>query len=163
MRGVRRWSLLSQPDSGIRDNENLPEKKIFFEFKVATYSSSHNKMLPSLLLTLASAALVSAHTVITYPGWRGDNLKTTEEFPYGMQWMYPCESCKLSLSPFNLSFPIWVLTKTAPYEVNLLTLVVLLQVVELGPQKTGHIGRQQVVLSPSSRVGSKATRPPSYT
>ncbi|KAF2138965.1 uncharacterized protein K452DRAFT_196837, partial [Aplosporella prunicola CBS 121167] len=57
------------------------------------------------------SALVAAHTVITYPGWRGNNLHTngTNEdetikpgslginyengsytFPYGMQWMYPC-------------------------------------------------------------------------
>jgi hypothetical protein len=34
---------------------------------------------------------VEAHTVITYPGWRGDNLITNDTFPYGMQWMYPCE------------------------------------------------------------------------
>lgn len=47
-------------------------------------------MLASTLLTLASAALVSAHNVITYPGWRGDNLITNATFPYGMQWMYPC-------------------------------------------------------------------------
>ncbi|EHY60482.1 hypothetical protein HRR83_000240 [Exophiala dermatitidis] len=57
------------------------------------------------LLSLLS--LVSAHTVITYPGWRGDNLhsngtavdthglgtygdKDQYLFPYGMQWMYPC-------------------------------------------------------------------------
>ncbi|KAM7219346.1 hypothetical protein V8F06_005245 [Rhypophila decipiens] len=51
-------------------------------------------MLPSLAIAIASAALVSAHTVITYPGWRGDNLKTTDEFPYGMQWMYPCGGLK---------------------------------------------------------------------
>ncbi len=54
-------------------------------------------------------SLVSTHTIITYPGWRGDNLHTngtTEEtdglvvaparngsgllHPYGMQWEYPC-------------------------------------------------------------------------
>jgi hypothetical protein len=54
--------------------------------------------------------LASAHTVITYPGWRGNNLHTngtdpvdcpecigidtfdngTTYFPWGMQWMYPC-------------------------------------------------------------------------
>jgi hypothetical protein len=34
---------------------------------------------------------VGAHTVLTYPGWRGDNLVTNDTFPYGMQWMYPCE------------------------------------------------------------------------
>jgi len=47
-------------------------------------------MLSSTLLTVASAALASAHTVITYPGWRGNNLITNETWPYGMQWMYPC-------------------------------------------------------------------------
>lgn len=56
---------------------------------------------------LSFLSLVSAHTVITYPGWRGNNLHsngTVEEtsglgtygdkdaylWPYGMQWMYPC-------------------------------------------------------------------------
>lgn len=47
---------------------------------------------------------VNAHTVITYPGWRGDNLHTNgtvietqglveganNTYPYGMQWIYPC-------------------------------------------------------------------------
>jgi hypothetical protein len=42
-------------------------------------------MFSSTLLTVASAALASAHTVITYPGWRGNNLQTTKEFPYGIQ------------------------------------------------------------------------------
>lgn len=46
----------------------------------------------SLLALLSAAALSSAHTVITYPGWRGDNLITNDTFPYGMQWMYPCRS-----------------------------------------------------------------------
>lgn len=65
-----------------------------------------------LLAIIAAVQLARAHTVITYPGWRGDNLhtngtlpqddpntiginynKTTDEwsFPYGMQWMYPCK------------------------------------------------------------------------
>ena len=54
-------------------------------------------------------SLVSSHTVITYPGWRGDNLHTNGTVvdtnglvvaeakngsgllhPYGMQWEYPC-------------------------------------------------------------------------
>lgn len=76
--------------------------------------------MPSLTsLLAASAALFTAvrsHTVLTYPGWRGDNLRTTGyvenntdfpipegalsvnydkdgnvTFPYGMQWVYPCE------------------------------------------------------------------------
>jgi hypothetical protein len=49
----------------------------------------------SRLYLIAATALfaveVAAHTVITYPGWRGDNLVTNDTFPYGMQWMYPCE------------------------------------------------------------------------
>lgn len=54
------------------------------------------------LTTLVS--LVSSHTVLTYPSWRGDNLKKSgdilqehglgvganQTFPYGMQWIYPC-------------------------------------------------------------------------
>lgn len=47
-------------------------------------------MLSSTLLALVSAALVSAHSIITYPGWRGNNLVTNETFPFGMQWVYPC-------------------------------------------------------------------------
>ncbi|UKZ74449.1 hypothetical protein TrVFT333_002118 [Trichoderma virens FT-333] len=44
----------------------------------------------SLLVTLALTALIEAHTIMVYPGWRGNNLITNETFPYGMQWMYPC-------------------------------------------------------------------------
>jgi len=67
-----------------------------------------------LLFTLAACwNFVTAHLVLTYPGWRGDNLLTsgltpdgqvpmgslganwnnqtnTYDYPYGMQWMYPC-------------------------------------------------------------------------
>ena len=68
----------------------------------------------ALLSLLSLLALAHAHTVITYPGWRGDNLHTngtvqdtnglgvapasngSEQYPYGMQWMYPC---KLPPSP----------------------------------------------------------------
>lgn len=59
------------------------------------------------LIALLCAGLANAHTVITYPGYRGNNLHTngTVEqsnglgqaevngsviFPYGMEWMYPC-------------------------------------------------------------------------
>jgi hypothetical protein len=69
--------------------------------------------IPLSAITLFSlvVSLVSAHTVITYPGWRGDNLHSNgsvEEteglvvaearngsgllHPYGMQWEYPCMS-----------------------------------------------------------------------
>ena len=66
----------------------------------------------AVLLVVGSWSFAAAHTVITYPGWRGNNLHTTGpppqhdasalgieyntnndtyEFPYGMQWMYPCK------------------------------------------------------------------------
>ena len=58
--------------------------------------------LRTLAIFLATVYLSAAHTVITYPGWRGDNLVTngtvgvddysSHAFPYGMQWMYPCTS-----------------------------------------------------------------------
>ena len=53
-------------------------------------------MLSSIILTVAVSTLAAAHTIITYPGWRGDNLITNDSFPYGMQWMYPCEFLTLS-------------------------------------------------------------------
>ncbi|KID97470.1 hypothetical protein MAJ_06532, partial [Metarhizium majus ARSEF 297] len=43
-----------------------------------------------VFITLALAAIASAHSVISYPGWRGNSLITNDSFPYGMQWMYPC-------------------------------------------------------------------------
>jgi hypothetical protein len=59
------------------------------------------------LIALLCAGLANAHTVITYPGYRGNNLHTngTVEdanglgaawynnsliYPYGMEWIYPC-------------------------------------------------------------------------
>ncbi|GJD04051.1 hypothetical protein ColKHC_12876 [Colletotrichum higginsianum] len=47
-------------------------------------------MLFSTLSALVLAATASAHIVISYPGWRGNNLITNETYPYGMQWTYPC-------------------------------------------------------------------------
>ncbi|KAH6617634.1 hypothetical protein F5144DRAFT_596597 [Chaetomium tenue] len=44
----------------------------------------------ALALCLQLAGLTQGHVVITYPGWRGNNLGRTDEFPFGMQWMYPC-------------------------------------------------------------------------
>jgi hypothetical protein len=70
--------------------------------------------LTALVVLVASwSSFVAAHTVIVYPGWRGNNIHTngtvsptdaniipgslgitydngTVGFPYGMQWMYPC-------------------------------------------------------------------------
>ncbi|KAH7342422.1 hypothetical protein BKA65DRAFT_291569 [Rhexocercosporidium sp. MPI-PUGE-AT-0058] len=60
---------------------------------------------PSTILaaiaTISSFALVNAHTVITYPGWRGDNLITNDTFPYGMQWMYPCGGMRTTTNRTN--------------------------------------------------------------
>ncbi|KAL2149089.1 hypothetical protein VTH82DRAFT_1775 [Thermothelomyces myriococcoides] len=36
------------------------------------------------------AQVARGHVVVTYPGWRGNNLGITDDFPYGMQWAYPC-------------------------------------------------------------------------
>ena len=65
----------------------------------------------SLLLLSIWTLAVNAHTVITYPGYRGNNLHTNGSlvetgglgesngtYPYGMQWAYPCEYL------FNLSY-----------------------------------------------------------
>ncbi|KAK3356474.1 hypothetical protein B0T25DRAFT_497052 [Lasiosphaeria hispida] len=34
--------------------------------------------------------LAQGHIVITYPAWRGNNLIVNGDFPFGMQWSYPC-------------------------------------------------------------------------
>ncbi|KAG8525878.1 uncharacterized protein KY384_000638 [Bacidia gigantensis] len=61
-------------------------------------------------LALLLPTLVFTHTVITYPGWRGDNLQTNgtipdenglgvgrdNTYPYGMQWIYPCGGTPMS-------------------------------------------------------------------
>jgi hypothetical protein len=67
--------------------------------------------LRTLLAFTAAISIASAHTVITYPGWRGNNLHTngtvpehdpealginysdngTISYPWGMQWIYPCK------------------------------------------------------------------------
>lgn len=65
------------------------------------------------LVALLCVGLSHAHTVIVYPGYRGNNLHTNgtvEEadglgaafsngsysYPYGMQWIYPCTIAKPS-------------------------------------------------------------------
>lgn len=73
--------------------------------------------LTELAFIVATWSLATAHTVIVYPGWRGNNINTNATisetdpsipegslgitydnetglpgFPYGMQWMYPCTS-----------------------------------------------------------------------
>ena len=68
-----------------------------------TLSASRTCLTATILLALLSS-LVSSHLVITYPGWRGDNLQSNgtipeafgmgtgpnNTYPYGMQWIYPC-------------------------------------------------------------------------
>lgn len=67
----------------------------------------HTQVAIAIAFLLLSAT-VSAHTVITYPGWRGDNLLDdgyntplfdqtgglgvgpNDTYPYGRQWIYPC-------------------------------------------------------------------------
>jgi len=64
-----------------------------------------------LAVGVTALSLARAHTVITYPGWRGDNLQTNGTvpaqnpgsrgidflangslaYPWGMQWIYPCK------------------------------------------------------------------------
>lgn len=56
-----------------------------------THSHIHTMLASSLLALLSAATLSAAHSIITYPGWRGDNLITNDTYPYGMQWMYPCK------------------------------------------------------------------------
>ncbi|KAM0276524.1 hypothetical protein ACHAQH_006673 [Verticillium albo-atrum] len=53
-------------------------------------------MLASTLSALVLAATASAHIVISYPGWRGNNLITNDTFPYGMQWTFPCGGTPLT-------------------------------------------------------------------
>lgn len=48
-------------------------------------------MLGSVLTTLLLSTLATAHVILTYPGWRGNNLIENETYPFGMQWMYPCK------------------------------------------------------------------------
>jgi hypothetical protein len=56
-----------------------------------------SSILPVIAVLASLLAVSDAHTVLTYPGWRGDNLVTNDTFPYGMQWMYPCEYFLLGL------------------------------------------------------------------
>lgn len=65
----------------------------------------------STLLVLLCIDVANAHTIITYPGYRGNNLHTNGTvaqanglgvaydptngsyiFPYGMEWIYPCKA-----------------------------------------------------------------------
>lgn len=80
--------------------------------------TSHRLLLVATKWLSLLSTLVSSHTVITYPGMRGDNLHTTgnitgfngsdiagtnglgvggdNTYPYGMQWIYPCGGMPMS-------------------------------------------------------------------
>ncbi|RKF71215.1 hypothetical protein GcM3_106023 [Golovinomyces cichoracearum] len=58
-------------------------------------------LLTGALLVIVLSIVIEAHTVITYPGWRGNNLITNYEFPYGMQWMYPCGGMRTTTNRTN--------------------------------------------------------------
>lgn len=76
------------------DHLNSYERELLTYTYTYTYPYTHthnNNMRLSLLLSLALTALVEAHSVLVYPGTRGNNLITNDTFPYGMQWMYPCK------------------------------------------------------------------------
>ena len=64
-----------------------------------------------LLLLHSFPTLITTHTVITYPGWRGNNLLPTNitaeksrglgvgpdnTFSFGAQWIYPCGGLPMS-------------------------------------------------------------------
>ncbi|KAL9124021.1 MAG: hypothetical protein Q9217_006608 [Psora testacea] len=75
-----------------------------------TLLTTSRKLLTATTLLALLSTLVSSHTVITYPGWRGDNLyhngSIPDEFglgvgrnntyPFGMQWIYPCGGMPIS-------------------------------------------------------------------
>ncbi|GAM82147.1 hypothetical protein ANO11243_001260 [Dothideomycetidae sp. 11243] len=69
----------------------------------------------SIILLETLVCLATSHTVLTYPGWRGDTLHTTGippadnpstlgvdyvngtyQFPYGQEWIYPCGGLPLT-------------------------------------------------------------------
>ncbi|RKF80963.1 Uncharacterized protein GcM1_188029 [Golovinomyces cichoracearum] len=58
-------------------------------------------LLTGALFMIVLSIVIEAHTVITYPGWRGNNLITNYEFPYGMQWMYPCGGMRTTTNRTN--------------------------------------------------------------
>lgn len=112
--------------------------------------------------TLSCANWVNAHTIIVYPGYRGNNLHTngsveaagglgaafvndTTMYPYGMQWMYPCES----------SIAIQLYTEMLTF--------LLHQAVECQSPPTAQNGLSKAAPSPFNQAGSKATQQPSST
>lgn len=107
-----------------------------------------------IALHLGWAALSRAHVVITYPGWRGNNLLRNEAFPKGMQWESPCtyQSTASSLSSNHNFGPSYILT-----------LGFLQQVVASRSQQTVHNGLSTAAPLPFNRAGSPGTSKPQYS
>lgn len=114
-----------------------------------------------IALVLALVLQVLGHTIITYPGYRGNNLFTngtvedtnglgvaykdgTYMFPYGMEWIYPCK--KLAHHPL-----LYFKAETKK------------QAAECPHPPTEPNGPLAAVPSPSNPLGSPATQPPSST
>ncbi|KAI3337204.1 hypothetical protein HD806DRAFT_528776 [Xylariaceae sp. AK1471] len=72
-----------------------------------SFGTMQTRQIATLLVGVITIATVHAHVLISYPGWRGNNLYlngTVQQtngagvafsgsstlFPYGMQWIYPC-------------------------------------------------------------------------
>lgn len=116
-----------------------------------------------LVFVVASWSLASAHTVIVYPGWRGNNIITNGTagpkdpniipgslgmnydnqtgqytFPYGMQWMYPC-----TFNPFSS-------------QLSTTTMLTHEQVVACPHHKIAQNGPSEAALFPSSQDGFQA-------
>ena len=119
-----------------------------------------------LTVALLCATRATAHMVLVYPGTRGNNLYTngTVEdtnglgtgyqngswlWPYGMQWMYPCEFLNV------------VITIFVPPNQN--TINVQVQVEACRLQQIERNGRYKEVQYLFNLVGSKATSPLSCT
>lgn len=122
--------------------------------------------LRTFMAIVASVSLTQAHTVITYPGWRGNNLHTngtlpednpdslgidfdngTASFPWGQQWIYPCK-CSLQGGIISQDSSQLTLATQAAACLKLIT-------VQNGPST--------VAVSPSSLDGSQAIVAPCST
>lgn len=101
---VSAFQVISQTVVTVENPQKL--EKLFLSCS-ATYIRMFcfsSPLVTTLTCLTALVSLVSSHTVITYPGWRGDNLKNSSDvettnglgvgandtYPYGMQWIYPC-------------------------------------------------------------------------
>ena len=56
---------------------------------------------PIILSALLASTQIQAHSVITYPPWRGNNLISNDSFPFGMARTYPCGGMPLTTNRTN--------------------------------------------------------------